>query len=215
MKSPRLGSSTTTTVSDLPTDFMALRPRLFGIAFRILGSSADAEDVLQDVWIRWQRTDKTEVRDRTAFLVTATTRVALTAATSAHVRHEFPIGDGMSSAARAIGDPAAAAERAEALDFAVAFLLERSSPLEFAVFVLREGFDYPFRDIARTLEIGESNTRQIARRARMRLSGQQRMPVDDAQLNCLLGAFRGAAATGEMATLERVLTDTVGRRQVA
>ncbi len=204
-----------TATVDPATDFVAARPRLFGIAFRILGSAMDAEDVVQDVWFRWQRTDRSLVRDRTAFLVTITTRAALTAATSARARREFPIGDGMTSAARTVGDPAAAVERAAALDLGVAFLLERLSSLEFAVFVLREGFDYPFRDIAQTLGLCESNTRQIARRARVRLSGRRRLPVNVAQLRCLLGAIRGAAATGEMGRLKQVLTQTVGHRQAA
>ncbi len=207
--------STASSMLSATTDFELVRARLFGIAYRILGSVADAEDVVQDVWIRWQRTDRSGVRDRTAFLVTTTTRVALNVATSARIRHEFPIGDGIVETGRTLGDPAADAELSEALEQAIVRLLERLSPIECAVFMLREAFDYPFRDIALALGIGEPNARQLARRARIRLSGQRCVPVDPGQCGRLLGAFRGASNSGGMTQLEQLLSETGGRREAA
>ena len=208
-------ASTVSSIFSAATDFEAVRPRLFGIAYRILRRPAEAEDVVQDVWIRWQRTDRSGVRDRTAFLVTTTTRVALNVATSARIRHELPIGDGVHEAGRTLVDPAANTELSEALELALARLLERLSPIECAVFVLREAFEYPFRDIARALGLGEPNARQVARRARSRLSGQRRLPVDPGQCRRLLGAFRAASNSGGMTQLEQLLGETVGRPEAA
>ncbi len=202
-------------ISSAATDFESIRPRLFGIAHRILGGTTDAEDVVQDVWIRWQRTDRSAVRDRTAFLVTATRRVALTMATSARARHELPIGDEIVVAGGTLGDPAADAELSAALELAITQLLERLSPTECAVFVLREAFDYPFRTIAEAFGLSEPNARQIARRARTQLSGRRRMPIDPDQCGRLLAAFRGASNFGQITRLEQLLAETVGGRQAA
>jgi RNA polymerase sigma-70 factor, ECF subfamily len=186
--------------------FEDLRCRLFGIAYRVLGRAADAEDVVQDVWIRWQGVDRDRVRDQVAFLVTVTTRVALNAATSAHARREVSTGDWMPKRGSTVGDPALVAERSEELATAVQLLLERLSPVERAVYVLREAFGYPFREIADSLGIVEANARQIARRARSRLAEQRRLPVDPAECTALLDAFSGAARTGDMAGLFDLLT---------
>ena len=213
---PRRAETTSATEAmQLAVDFESLRPRLFGIAQRILGRAADAEDVVQDVWIRWDRIDRAGVRDSTAFLVTTTTRVALTVATSARMRRELPIGEGIAGAVSTPGDPAADAERAEELDLAVVFLLARLSPLECAVFVLREAFDYPFRAIADTLGLSEPNARQLARRARARLTGGPCRPVNPREFRRLHDAIRNAAVGGEITRLEQVLTETVGRQQAA
>lgn len=212
---PLPGAASAAAICQLATDFEALRPRLFGIALRILGRAADAEDVVQDVWIRWQRTDRTGVRDSTAFLVTTTTRVALTVTTSARVRRELPVGEEITGTGGAPGNPAADAERAEALDSAVTFLLARLSPIECAVFVLREAFDYPFRAIADTLGLGEPNARQLARRARIRLTGGPSRPVVSQESRRLLDAIRRAADGGAITRLEQVLTETAGRQQAA
>jgi RNA polymerase sigma-70 factor (ECF subfamily) len=209
------GTSTATSMSDEAMDFDVVRPRLLGAAARILGGAADAEDVVQDVWIRWQRTDRTGIRDRTAFLVTTTTRVALNVAMSARSRRELPIGDGILDCFCTTGDPAAAAAISEALELAVAQLLERLSATECAVFILREAFDYSFRGIAAVLGLTEPNARQVARRARTRLSGQRRCGVDPHEYGRLLEAFREAAGLGEMTRLEKVLAERVGRQLAA
>jgi RNA polymerase sigma-70 factor (ECF subfamily) len=203
------------TVEPPEADFARIRPRLFGIAYRILGGAADAEDVVQEVWIRWQGADRARVRDRTGFLVTTATRAALNVATSAHARREISTGDRMPEPDGISDDPATDAERSEALELAVALLMERMSPVERAVFVLREAFDYPFALIAEALGVSEPNARQLARRARLRLTGPRRAPVDPWERSHLLAAFLAAARSGEVARLEQVLIGTIGRQEAA
>ena len=150
------------------TAFEAVRPRLFGIAHRIAG--ADADDVVQDAWIRWQATDRRDVRDSAAFLTTATTRLALNVVRSARARHETAGGGWLPDPADPSADPAVDVERDEALGLAVRTMRERLSPTERAAFVLREGYDYPYRQIAETLGLSEPNARQLVVRARVRLA---------------------------------------------
>lgn len=186
-------------------DFESVRSRLFGIAYQMLGRAADAEDVVQDVWLRWQGADRARVRDRVAFLVTITTRVALNAATSAHARREVSVVGWLLERDLAAVDPAREAERGEELEFAVRLLMERLSPVERAVYVLREAFEYPFREIAEVLDLSEVNARQLARRARRHLAEQRYNPVDSAEREVLLDAFLDAARAGDMARLIDVL----------
>jgi RNA polymerase sigma factor (sigma-70 family) len=163
--------------------FLRTRPRLFGIAYRMLGSVAEAEDVVQDVWLRWQTTDRSQIRDPLAFLVTATTRLALN------------VLDTNTS-------PALDAERGEALNAAMRLLLEKLLPTERAAYVLREAFNYSYRRIAEILRVEEANTRQLVTRARKRLSGGRRAAVIPAEQRRLLEAFDAAARTGDLARLE-------------
>ena len=149
-----------------PASFEAARPRLFGIAYRTLESAADAEDVVQDTWIRWQRTDRNEVRDAAAFLATTTKRVALNVVQSARARRETSMDPGHPEPVDAQADPALGAERREALEHAVRVLLETLSPTERAAYVLREAFDYP---------TGRSQT--CSRRARQTPGNSSRAPV--------------------------------------
>jgi RNA polymerase sigma-70 factor, ECF subfamily len=186
-------------------EFGRVRPRLFGIAYRMLGTVADAEDVVQDAWLRWQHTDRTVVRDPAAFLATTTTRLAITAATSARARREVYVGTWLPEPVPTADDPALGAERAEALDLAVLLLLERLPPTERAVYVLREAFAYPFRRIAEILEIGEANARQLAKRARGHITGARRASVSAAERDRLLRALVAAARSGDLSTLEGLL----------
>jgi RNA polymerase sigma-70 factor (ECF subfamily) len=159
-------------MADAAADFEILRSRLFGIAYRILGRVFDAEDVVQDVWVRWQGADRARVRDRVAFLATVATRVALNEATSAHARREVSVGGRPSECDLTSADPAIEVERSEALELAVQLLNERLHPVERAVYVLREAFDCPFREIGAELDLSESNARQLAHRARRHLAEQ-------------------------------------------
>ena len=193
-------------------DFESVRPRLFGIAYQMLGRVPDAEDIVQDVWIRWQGVDRAQVRDRLGFLVTVTTRVALNAATSARARREVSVGDGLPEHDAAAVDPELWAERNEALALAVRLLLERLPPAERGVYILREAFDYPFREIGRALEISEANARQVARRARVHLAEDRHVSVDPAEHEELLDALVDAARAGHVAGLIDLLTDAVGTR---
>ena len=148
---PESGSSGTGNTDEA---FESVRSRLFGIAYQMLGRPADAEDVVQDVWVRWRATDLARVRDPVAFLVTITTRVALNAATSACARREVSAGGWLPELDVGSVDPALEAERHAAIEVAVQLLMERLSPVERAVFVLHEAFGYPFREIAQVLELG-------------------------------------------------------------
>ncbi|MEV5747113.1 RNA polymerase sigma-70 factor [Actinoallomurus sp. NPDC052308] len=190
--------------------FLESRPRLFGIAYRMLGSVAEAEDVLQEVWLRWQRTDRTVVVDPPAFLAQITTRLAINVAQSARTRRETYIGPWLPEPVDTSVDPAVGAERGEALELALLFLLEKLSPTERAAYILREAFDYPYGEIAGILQLSAVNTRQIVSRARKRLSAERRGPVDSAQHRRLLDAFLAAARTGDVAALEDLFaTDVV------
>src|SRR5262245_36986380 len=141
--------------------FLNVRPRLFGIAYRMLRSTAEAEDLVQDVWVRWQTTDRSVVRDAAAFLATTTTRLAINVIQSARSRHETCVGPEMPEPMDTSVGPGVSAERKEALEFAVQILLEKLSPTERAAYVLREAFDYPYRRIAGVLRLAEANTRQL------------------------------------------------------
>ena len=158
--------------------FLAVRPRLFGIAYRILGSAAEADEVVQDTWIRWHGAERSSIRDATAFLATIATRLAINVSQSARQRRETNLDPTLPEPVDAGADPALRALRGEALERGVLALLEKLTPAERAVFVLREGFDYPHEAVARVLGLGEPNTRQLASRARRRLAGDRRGRCD-------------------------------------
>jgi RNA polymerase sigma-70 factor (ECF subfamily) len=185
--------------------FHTLRPRLFGIACRVLGSASDADDVVQDTWIRWQGTDRSQVRDATGFLVVTTTRLALTAGQSARARRETAVAPRLAELIAVAPDPSLGAERREALELAVRTVLEKLSPTERAAYILREAFDYPYRQIAELLKLSEANARQLVTRARRRLSGDRRRPVASDEQRRLLEVFAAAAHTGAVAPLEHLL----------
>lgn len=185
--------------------FDSLRPRLFGIAYRMLGSAVEAEDVVQDAWVRWQTTDRSAVLDATAFLSTVTTRLAVNVATSARKRRETYVGPWLPEPVDTDADPAVGAERGEALDFAVLLLLERLKPTERAAYVLREAFDYSYREIAAVIGSSEANARQLARRARTYIAGERRSHVGADEHRRLLDKFITAARTGDLAALEALL----------
>ncbi|MET8349118.1 MULTISPECIES: RNA polymerase sigma factor SigJ [unclassified Micromonospora] len=188
--------------------FDAVRPRLFGIAYRMLGSVTEAEDVVQDAWLRWQQTDRSQVRDPIGFLITTTSRVALNAATSARARRELYPGPWLPEPVDTSADPMFQAERNESLELAVLLLLERLTPAERAVYVLHEAFDYPFRLVGEVLGISEANARQLGRRARMHLAQERRGPVARAEHGRLLRAFLTAARSGDLTQLEKLLAET-------
>ncbi len=190
--------------------FLQARPRLFGIAYRMLGHVAEAEDVVQDVWLRWQATHREGVVNPLAFLVTATTRLAINVLHSARTRRETCASSRMPELADTATDPEVAAERGQALSAAMRLLLERLSPTERAAFVLRHAFSYPYREIAATLRIEEANARQLVNRARQRVPGGQRATVVPAEQRRLLEAFAAAARTGDLDRLERLLAQNAG-----
>ncbi|MEU3852938.1 RNA polymerase sigma factor SigJ [Streptomyces sp. NPDC029554] len=189
--------------------FERLRPRLFGIAYRVLGSVSEAEDVVQDVWVRWQDTDRSAVRDHGAFLARIATRLAINVAGSARVRREAYVGPWLPEPVDTGVDPQVGAERGEALELAVLLVLERLNPVERAAYVLREAFDYGYDEIADMLQLSQANTRQVVSRARKRLSAERREPVDPSRHRRLLEAFVAAARHGDVTALEQVLSADV------
>jgi RNA polymerase sigma-70 factor (ECF subfamily) len=190
--------------------FQAVRPRLFGIAYRVLGSAAEADDVVQDTWMRWHGTERGNVRDAAAFLATATTRLAINVRQSARARHEIRSGQWFPEPVDTDADPAHNAERADAVERALLALLEKLPPTERAAYVLREAFDYPYRRISQVLAVSEANARQLVTRARVHLAGGRRRQVSAAELQQFLDAFFDAAQTGDLTALERLLAaDTV------
>ncbi|MET8635984.1 RNA polymerase sigma-70 factor [Streptomyces sp. NPDC004096] len=197
------------TLEQATKDFMAARPRLFGIAYRVLGSVVEAEDIVQEAWLRWQNADRSDIHEPVAFLSTITTRLALNSAQSARTRRESYVGPWLPEPVDTSMDPQLGAERAEALDLAVLHLLEKLNPVERAAYVLREAFNYPYKQIAEMLETSEANTRQLVSRARKHLSAERKEPVSSTAHRRLLEVFLTAAQTGDLAALEQLLTADV------
>lgn len=196
-------------LDDATRIFDEQRRRLFGIAYRMLGTVADAEDVLQDVWLRWQRTDRSAVRDPGAFLATTTTRAAINAMHAARARRETYIGEWLPSPVDTSNDPTLGAERGEALELAVLLLMEKLTPTERAAYVLREAFDYSYADVAEIVQTTEANARQLVSRSRRHLADHQRHPVDDETHRKLFGAFVKAAHDGDVKALEALLAEDI------
>jgi RNA polymerase sigma factor (sigma-70 family) len=189
--------------------FLSVRPRLFSIAYRMLGSAAEAEDIVQDVWVRWQTADRGLVRDAAAFLATTTTRLAINVMQSAPARRETYVGPWLPEPVDTSADPGSGAERREALELGVLVLLKKLSPTERAAYILREAFDYPYRDIANALQLEEANARQVVTRARHHVANGRRMPASSAEPRGLLDAFIWAARHGDVAGLEAFLASDV------
>jgi RNA polymerase sigma-70 factor (ECF subfamily) len=191
-------------LDDAVAVFSAVRRRLFGIAYRMLGTVSEAEDIVQDVWLRWQTYDRSTVRDPAAFLATATTRLSINVLQSAHNRRETYIGPWLPEPVNTSDDPALGAERGEALGFAMLLLLEKLSPTERAAYVLREAFDYPYEQIALIVQLKEPATRQLVSRARKKLATEHRVPVVATEQRRLLAAFLQAAQSGDVTALEEL-----------
>lgn len=189
--------------------FLRARPRLFGIAYRMLGSAPAAEDIVQDVWLRWQTTDRRVVRDAAAFLATTTTRLVINAMQSARARRETEIEPWGSEPVDNGGDPGSAAERRQAVACGVRMLLETLTPTERAAYILREAFDYAYRDIANVLRLGEANARQVVTRARQHIATGRRTPASSTDHRRLLDSFIAAARHGDVADLEGLLASEV------
>lgn len=206
-------SSRAVAVATWPEDglsaFLSVRPRLFGIAYRMLGSAAEAEDIVQDVWVRWQTAHRSRVRDAAAFLVTTATRLAINVMQSARSRREMFVGRWLLGPVDTSADPRLGAERGQALAFGVLLLLERLTPTERAAYVLREAFDYAFREIANVLRLEEANARQVVTRARRHIANGRRRPASSTEHRRLLEAFIAAAQHGEVAGLEGLFASDV------
>ncbi|WP_405994772.1 RNA polymerase sigma-70 factor [Streptomyces sp. NBC_00986] len=202
--------------TDTPTDvFEEHRPVLMGVAYRMLGRVADAEDVVQDAWLRWSAADRAEVREPRAYLVRITTRLAIDRLRQVKARGEAYVGPWLpepyvTDFGDTVPDTAERAVLADSVSLAVLVVLESLSPLERAVFVLREAFGYPYADIAAMLDRGEPAVRQLAGRARKHVDERRpRYEVDPAQRRDLTERFLAAAAEGDLAGLMKMLAPDV------
>ena len=202
--------------ADSATDvFEAHRPVLLGVAYRMLGRVADAEDVVQDAWLRWSGGDRSGVRDPRGYLVRVTTRLAIDRLRQIKARGETYVGPWLpepyvTDFGDAVPDTAERAVLADSLSLAVLVVLESLSPLERAVFVLREAFGYPYADIAVMLDRGEPAVRQLAGRARGHVGeGRPRYDVDPAQRRDLTERFLAAATEGDLEGLLELLAPEV------
>lgn len=196
-------------LADATATFDASRRRLFGLAYRILGSAAEAEDVLQDAWLKWQAYERSSVTDARAFLSTIVARLAMNALQSARARRETYVGPWLPEPVDTSADPGLGVESAQALELAVLHLLEQLTPAERAAYVLREAFDYEYGQIAGILETGEANARQLVSRARKHLASEKRQTVAASEQRRLLTAFVAAARSGDAAQLEQLLAADV------
>jgi RNA polymerase sigma-70 factor, ECF subfamily len=186
------------------------RPRLVGLSYRMLGTPDDADDVVQEVWLRWQRSDRAAIENPAAWLTTVTTRVAIDRSTSARARRETYVGPWLPEPAAVDPDPSDVVSLAESLHLGFVRVLETLTPLERAVFLLHDVFAVPFEQIAEAVDRTEPASRQIARRARERVrDGRPRTTPAPDDVRALSDAFVAAVIEGDVDRLAAMLTDDV------
>ena len=218
---------------DPAASFEPYRRRLLGLAYRMLGSMADAEDAVQETYLRWHAADRDSVSERRAFLMTTTTRICLDMLTSARARHEEYVGPWLPEPILDIGAlaPDRRTELAEDLSIALLLILDRLSPLERAAFLLHDVFDFSFTEIATALERSEAACRKLATRARdhvraLRPRGGAAPPERSGKIDAkhaqLMSAFAAATQSGDLnaltqmlATDVRIVTDGGGKVRAA
>ncbi|MEO1400783.1 MAG: RNA polymerase sigma-70 factor [Cyanobacteria bacterium J06635_1] len=201
-------------------DFNQYRSLLFAIAYRMLGSIMDAEDMVQETFLRWQQTSGQSVKSTKAYLTTIVTRLCIDRLRSARFQREQYVGSWLPepivtepSTEKTIGpttDPMAVAELADSLTMAFLVLLERLSPLERAIFLLREAFGYDYNEIGQIVEKTATNCRQIARRARQHLAAQRpRFQASLQQQEQLTHKFMQASQEGDLQGLLDLLAEDI------
>lgn len=192
--------------------FAALRPRLFAIAYRMLGTRADADDVVQDAWLRWHGSDRTEVQSPEAWLVTIATRLAIDRLRARLSERSAYVGWWLPEPIVELDErtPESSAELASEVSMAFMWVLERLSPEERAAFLMRQVFEHEYADIADMLGKSEAACRQMVHRAQQRVQQQQpRFAVPREQHQALLGRFMAAAQNGDRAAMKTLLADDV------
>ncbi|WP_434382221.1 sigma-70 family RNA polymerase sigma factor [Melittangium boletus] len=186
-----------------PGAFDPLRPRLLRIAYRMLGSAAEAEDVVQEAYLRWHQTDRTVIRDPSAVLVRTVTRLCLDVLKSARVRHEQYVGTWLP-------EPIVEPLEGDDLTLTLMMALERLSPLERAAFLLHDVFGMDFDEVARAIGRDPAACRQLASRARGHVrDARPRFPVTENQGRELASAFFTATRSGDVGALQALLTQDV------
>jgi RNA polymerase sigma-70 factor, ECF subfamily len=200
--------------------FEQYRRRLLGLAYRMLGSMTDAEDAVQETYLRWHTADRINVSNPRAFLMTTTTRICLDMLTSARARHEEYVGPWLPEPVldTAALSPDSRTELAEDLSFALLLTLDMLSPLERASFLLHDVFDFSFSEVATVLERSEAACRQLAARARAnvraaRPRGVTAPPASSAEIDAkhaqLISAFQAAVQSGDLSAVTQLLASDV------
>jgi RNA polymerase sigma-70 factor (TIGR02957 family) len=191
-------------------DFVAHRNLLFTVAYEMLGSAADAEDVLQETWLRWSEVARAEVRDERAYLVRITTRLSLNRMRAMARRRESYVGPWLPEPLLTSPDVAEDVELADSVSTAMLVVLETLTPTERAVFVLREVFDLAYDEIASAVDKSPAAVRQIASRARGHVAERRpRGDVTPSQRDEVIARFLGATASGDLQGLMDVLAPDV------
>jgi RNA polymerase sigma-70 factor (ECF subfamily) len=186
------------------------RSALTGVAYRVLGTASDAEDVVQEAWLRWSRVDHTTVDDPRAYLVTVVSRIAVDRLRSARARREAYVGEWLPEPVSTAPDGSERAEMADSVEFALLVVLETLSPLERAVFVLREAFQFPYGEIAEIIGREEAATRQLARRAREHVEERRpRFEADRSARRRITERFLAACVEGDLDGLTGLLAEDV------
>jgi RNA polymerase sigma-70 factor, ECF subfamily len=212
--------SSTSALSNPAESFEPYRRRLLGLAYRMLGSMADAEDAVQETYLRWHTADRASVLDPRAFLMTTTTRICLDMLTSARARREEYVGPWLPEPVMDTTElaPDSRTELAEDLSIALLLILEQLSPLERGAFLLHDVFDFSFSEVATALERSEAACRQLASRARAHVRAARprgaNAPVArpgqiDPKHAQLMSAFAAATGSGDLAALTRMLASDV------
>ncbi|MFC4134617.1 RNA polymerase sigma-70 factor [Hamadaea flava] len=198
-------------MTDTATDaFVSYRSLLFTVAYEMLGSAADAEDVLQETWLRWSGVDLGVVQDQRAYLVRITTRLALTRLRTLRRRKESYVGPWLPEPLLTAPDVAEDVELADSVSMAMLLVLETLTPTERAVFVLREVFDVEYEEIAEAVGKTQAAVRQIAHRAREHVAARRpRGEVTPTQARTVLDAFHRAVETGDLQSLLDILAPDV------
>lgn len=197
----------------MPSEFVRERRRLFGLAYRLLGSAADAEDVVQDAFLRWHGADYAAIVAQGTWLTKVVTNLCLNQLTSARARQQQAVEPWLPEPVLTVDGtlgPLETFEQRESVSMALLRVMAGLTPTERAVFVLREAFGYDHREISELLELSEANCRQLHGRARQRLDdGRARFDIPDDHARRLTERFLAAARAGELAELEDVLAEDV------
>lgn len=194
---------------DTVNTFTSLKPRLFGIAYRMLGTRSDAEDVVQDAWLRWHEANHAEMRSSEAWLVTVTTRLSIDRLRARKSEQEHYVGRWLPEPLIELNEdtPEAAIELASDVSIAFLWVLERLSPDERAAFLLRQAFDLDYSEIASIIGKSEAACRQLVSRAGDRLrESRPRYTVSEKEHNELLIRFMQAASTGDREAMKTMLS---------